>query len=397
MNQKNLGVALDLGTTTIQGSLVDLKEKRRLSYFSSLNEQLTFGHDIISRISFCLKGQGGLERLNKRAISSINFVIENLVSISNRDREEISLIAAVGNSAMYHFALRLSPEKLAEPPYEPEYKDFAKRKAQELGIASNNDCEFLFLPNIGGFVGSDAIAVILATGLDKSDEPIFAVDIGTNGEIILGSKDKIWVASTAAGPAFEGWHTSCGMRALEGAIESIEDRGGKLSLKVIGGLEPKGISGSGLIDIIAILLKRGYIDRSGRMKEKGFLVYNNGKKISVSQGDIREIQLAKAAFLVAIEFLRRRLKKDITKFFITGKFGNYLNIDNARTAGIVPKDITKEKVALLEDGALKGAEIFINDRESTISRIEDILGKAVHISLSQEHDFRKEFARAMRF
>lgn len=396
--QNILGIALDIGTTTVQGNLIDLKEKKGLSYFSSLNEQLSCGHDIISRIKFCLDRPEGLSKLHKKAISSINFVIENLLSMAGADSERIFLIAAVGNTASYYFTLSLSPERLIEPPYQPEHKNLVEKRAEALGIKANKDCRFNFLPNVGGFVGSDAVAVILATGLDRSASPLLAVDIGTNGEIILGSKKRILVASTAAGPAFEGWHMSCGMRAVEGAVESIEDIDGRLDLKVIGGREPRGISGSGLIDIIAILLNRGYIDKSGGMKGD-FVIYDNHKdrKLSLSQDDVRGMQLAKAAFSAGIRYLRRLSKKEITKFFITGNFGNYLNKENARITGLIPQDVELERVKFIENGALKGAEVFINDKESTISRIDDILRKTEHISLSQDKDFRREFIEAMGF
>ncbi|MDB4349391.1 ASKHA domain-containing protein [Omnitrophica bacterium] len=394
--QKRLGVALDIGTTTIQGKLIDLKEKDELSYFSSLNEQLPHGHDVISRIKFSLERPSGLERLHKNAISSINFVIENLVSFAKEDKNDIFLIGTVGNAALYHFTLFLSPEKLAKPPYDPLHKAFAIKKAKTLGIEANEDCEFDFLPNVGGFVGSDAIAVILAADIDKSKHPILAVDLGTNGEIILGSKEKIWVASTAAGPAFEGWHVTCGMRAVKGAIESVEDKDGRLELKVIGGGEPEGISGSGLIDIIAILLKRAYIKKSGKIKQD-FVLCEDHKKIFISQNDVRQVQLAKAAFLAGMYFLRRLTNKEISRLVITGNFGRRLNKDNAKTAGIVPEDIEPDKIEFLENGALKGAETFIRNRKSIMSRIEGILKKTEHVPLGQNKGFQREFIEAMRF
>ena len=394
--QKRLGVALDIGTTTVQGKLIDLKDKRELAYFSSLNEQLPHGHDIISRIKFCLEKPGGLEKLRDNAISSINFIIKNLLSIAKEDKEDVFFITAVGNTALYHFTLSLSPEKLMKPPYDPEYKNLVNKKAGELGIEVNQDCEFNFLPNIAGFVGSDAIAVMLAADIDISGSLILTVDLGTNGEIILGSKDKIFVTSTAAGPAFEGWHVTCGMRAVAGAIESVEEKNGRLDLKVIGGGVPKGISGSGLVDIIAVLLKRGYIDRSGSIK-KEFVLYQEDKKISVSQNDVREIQLAKAAFSVGVDHLRRLSDKDVSKLVITGNFGRNLNKENAMAVGIIPKDIGLDKTEFLESGALRGAEMFVANKWATASRIKDILNKTEHVRLNLNKDFQKEFVEAMRF
>jgi len=394
--RKKLGVALDLGTTTVQGKLIDLDTKSELAYFSSLNEQLSHGHDIISRIKLCLEKPKGFERLHKNIISSVNFHIKTLLSIAGRKPADISLIAAVGNAALYHFTLFLSPAELVTPPYEPKYKDFVKLSAKDIGIEAGVECEFNFLPNIAGFVGSDAIAVAMAADIDRTESDLLAADLGTNGEIILGSKDKIFVTSTAAGPVFEGWHISCGMRALDGAIESVEDKNGKLELKVIGGGAPKGISGSGLVDIVAILLDRGHIDKTGRM-EKDFVLCEGERRIYLSQKDIRQVQLAKAAFLSGINSLRRFSKKKPKRLLITGNFGSHLNRDSVKKAGIVPKDIMPRDIEFLENGALKGAELFIKDTESATSRVNDILKKTEHVALSQNTDFQSEYAQAMRF
>lgn len=394
--QKPLGIALDIGTTTISGKLIDLDLKKGLSSFSCLNEQVTFGADIISRIKLSLKKPKGLEKLHKKIISSINYVIKNLLTLAGDDKSDITLIACAGNTAIYHFVLNLSLKKLTQVPYEPKYKAFVKQSAHDLGIDVEPGTELDFLPNIGGFAGSDSIAVILASRIDKSPLPVLAVDIGTNGEIIFGSNDRIYVASTAAGPAFEGWHLACGMRAVEGAIESIEDKKGELSLSIIGNIEPKGIAGSAFVDITAILLKRGLIDKTGRMK-KDFVISSKGKKIFISKNDIRQIQLAKAAFSAGISSLRRLYKNDLLKFIITGNFGTYLNKDNAKNIGIIPPDIEAEKIEFLKDGALSGVEVFIKDREAVMGRIDNILQKTEHIVLARDKNFQKEFIRAISF
>ncbi len=393
--RKKLGVALDIGTTTVQGKLVDLKTKKELSSFSSLNEQLLHGHDIISRLRFCDQKPNGLERLHKDVISSINFIIENLVSTSREDLEDIDSIVCVGNAALYHFTLFLSPESLIKPPYEPEFKELVNKKANCLGVNSKRECDLCFLPNLGGFVGSDAIAVILAANIDKSSEPILAVDLGTNGEIILGSRDRILVASTAAGPAFEGWHVSCGMRAVDGAIERVKEEKGELKLSVIGEGEPKGFSGSGLIDIIAILLGRGYIRKSGKM-EKDFIVRDN-PKISLSCDDVRQVQLAKAAFGAGIERISEVFGKKVSKVVLTGNFGKSLDKKNAKTLGIIPRDIESRKITFLPDGALKGSEIFLAKRKAATTRIKSILKKTEHVSIGQDEGFLRSFVEAMRF
>lgn len=394
--RKKLGVALDLGTTTVQGRLVDLSKKSDLSDFSCLNEQLTLGHDVISRIKLALEKPRGLEKLNRRIISCINFVIDNLLASSGESESNISLIASVSNTAIYHFILSLSPKKLVEPPYEPEYKELIRKPAKELGVKGGEKCEYSLLPNVGGFVGSDAIAVIMASGMDESGSPVLAVDIGTNGEIMFGSREKIFVASTAAGPAFEGWHIGCGMRPVEGAIETVIEKNGRLFLKVIGNVAPKGISGSGLVDIVAIMLNKGTVEGSGRTSEE-FVICKKPERISVSGNDVRQVQLAKAAFSAGINSLRRIYGADPEKLIITGSFGRSLDRDNAKRVGIIPRDIDTDKVEIMANGALKGAEMFVKDKRSVSARVKKILGKTEHVSFGQDKAFQKEFIERMKF
>jgi len=396
ISRKKLGVALDLGTTTVQGRLVDLSKRSDLSDFSCLNEQLTLGHDVISRIKLALEKPRGLEKLNRRIISCINFVIDNLLASSGENEGDVSLIASVSNTAMYHFILSLSPKKLVEPPYEPEHKELIRKPARALGIKGGERCEYSLLPNIGGFVGSDAIAVIMASGIDESDSPVLAVDIGTNGEIMFGSRKKILVASTAAGPAFEGWHVGCGMRPVEGAIETVIEKKERLYLKVVGNVIPKGISGSGLLDIVAIMLNRGTVDSSGRTSED-FVICEEPRRISVSGNDVRQVQLAKAAFSAGINSLRRIYGADPEKLIITGNFGRSLDKDSAKRVGVIPQDIDTDKVEIMANGALKGVEMFVKDKRAVGARIKRILERTEHVSFGQDKAFQKEFIERMKF
>jgi len=390
------GVAFDIGTTTVSGSLLELEKGTKKKRFSCLNNQISYGHDIISRINYALYKTNGPQKLQNSVISSVNFVLNELINNSGIAPKEVTRIVVVCNSVMYHFLLSLPVRSFITPPYSPYKTEKVEVKAIELGINNLPEAKVEILPNIAGFIGSDAIAVILATGLHKSKEHVLAMDIGTNGEIILGSEEEIWVSSTAAGPAFESWHISGGMRAGEGAVESIKDIDGKIHLSVIGSEEPKGISGSGLIDITAILLKRGEIDKTGRLKNKEFIVYDGPEKISLNQTDIREIQLAKAAFSVGTRFLRDKKKSEVSKFFITGTFGSYINKDNARLIGLIPRDIEKDRIEFLSEGALIGAEMFLTKKDLERD-ITDILTKTKHVSLAEDNTFQKEFAEAMHF
>ena len=387
------GIALDIGTTTVSGSLVDLEKKLVLRRFSSLNSQISYGHDLVTRLNYARRKAGGLKRLSKSITSSINFIIANLLKNSGVVPDSISSIIAVGNAVMYHFLFSIPIDSFLTPPYRPHKTEKQEKDASGMGIKRVPAAKFILLPIIAGFIGSDAVSVMLATSLYKSEETILAMDIGTNGEIILGSREKIFVTSTAAGPAFEGWHITCGMRPVDGAIESAREVDGQLAFGVIGGLAPKGISGSGLIDLVSILLKRGEIEKTGTLKNQKFIVH---KKITITQRDIREVQLAKSAFSVGTKFLKSKMDKDISRAYITGTFGNYINKENVKLLGLVPEDVGTEKIEFLEDGALRGVEkLLMNPALET--DIKDILAKTEHVSLAEDKDFQREFISSMHF
>ncbi len=389
-------VAFDIGTTTCAGMLLDVKKKKQLAVFAMTNPQTVFGDDVISRIDFAKKEKTGLQRLNKKALLCINKVITTLSKQANIPTEEISKAAFVGNTAMMQFALGISTDKLAVAPY---LCDLPKRepvikKAESIGIKIKRKGEVIFLPAIGGFIGSDLVADIIAVGLHKTSKPTLLVDLGTNGEIALKYHDRLVVVSTAAGPAFEGGHIKFGMRAQKGAIEQINLKGKKVNFKVIGGSEPKGICGSGLISLLAHMLDKQIMDETGRI-QKPFKVY---KSISISQKDIRELQLAKAAIKAGISVLlkRQRLKiGDLSKIYLTGAFGNFLDKTLAMKIGLVPK-AALNKVKAINDAALEGAKLTLCTKDG-IETVQKIAKSAIHIRLFAKQDFRTEFINSMNF
>ena len=390
------GIALDIGTTTVSGSLINLETRRTEKKFSSLNSQVSYGHDLITRIGYALRKKEGLRRLNESVLSSVNLVIKNLTCDFTPGNEKVDSIVAVCNSVMYHFFLSLPVDTFAKPPYSPLEADRVKSRAGKFGIEGFPEAQFTMLPNVGGFIGSDTIAFILATGLHKNKYPTLAVDIGTNGEIVLGSADEILALSTAAGPAFESWHINCGMRPLVGAIKSAEYKNEQINLNVVGGTEPKGISGSGLIDLIGILLRRGEIDKTGKLKKDDFTVHDGINVIKITQQDIREVQLAKAAFFTGIKFLRSRSSQNIEKLYITGTFGNYISKENAQLIGLIPNDIPHDRIEFVNEGALTGAEMVLLNPDLE-NDIKDILKKIKHVELAKDKNFQSEFASAMFF
>lgn len=400
ITQIEFGVALDIGTTDIKGSLLDTASKRELSKASVPNEQKAFGPDVVTRLYFATKKEEGLKELNRRVISAVNRLLKKLVKDASVDMREIKKIIAVGNSTMYHLMLMIKPDTLARAPFLPAEKKLQKRNARKIRLSVGKDTSFIFLPNISGFVGSDILASILATGMHKDKRYNLIMDIGTNGEIALGSKNKIFVTSCASGPAFEGRHISCGMPAREGAIIGIKIRKRGFSLKTAGNISPKGISGSGLIDLISILLNKNITSRDGRMECKEIVIYKRrDKKIFLTQKDIREVQLAKAALASGIEVLRRKAKidiKNLKRFYITGTFGIGIDKRNAKNIGLIPKELSSGKIKFLKDGALSGAKKFLLE-PSCKKEINSILAKCKHIELHRDKEFEAIFTNSMYF
>jgi uncharacterized 2Fe-2S/4Fe-4S cluster protein (DUF4445 family) len=394
-----LGAALDIGTADIKGSLLDISSGRELAEASVPNEQRAFGQDVITRLNLAKKKEG-MKELNKKVISAVNKLLKQLAKDASCDTRDIKKIIAVGNSAMYHLVLMIKPGKLAEAPFTPTEKKLQERDAKSMGLDAGKGAIFKFLPNISGFVGSDILAAIMTAGIHKDKRYGLIMDMGTNGEIALGCGDKIFVASCASGPAFEGRHIRCGMAAREGAIIRAKATSEGISFKTIGEAPPKGISGSGLIDLISILLDRDIIDRKGRMKSEEFVIYKGkGKKIYLVPKDIRQVQLAKAALQAGIEVLRRRARialKDLDRFYITGTFGAGIDKSNAGNIGLVPKEVSLSRVKFLKKGALWGAKEVLLE-PSREKEIHSILAKCEHVELHKDKEFADIFANSMHF
>jgi len=392
------GIALDIGTTNISGALVDLDEKEIVLSLDRPNEQAIYGDDVISRLKFATK-ENGINELNKKLVTSIDSVIKTLISRAEVTPSRITRILAVGNAAMYHLIFLLPVNTLARAPFSPFETQLVRKKAKDVGLRDLKGCEFVFLPTIGGFVGSDTIGVISALDMHKQEGLKLAVDLGTNGEVILGNRKKILVTSTAAGPAFEGWHISCGMRPVPGAIVYFEMKNGKTTLKTIKDLPPRGIASSGLIKIVNTLIEGSYIDGTGRLTGEEFSIYKDDeRKICVNQKDIREIQLAKSAIQTAITFLMINYgigHDDIGEVIITGKFGGSLNKEDLIKIGIVPYELKEKSFTFMENLALKGACLFLT--EDRMNEIDAVLKIARHIELHKERTFQEEFAKGMHF
>lgn len=410
--ERMFGYAVDVGTTKIAGYLLDLNTGVVLAVDSLMNPQTSYGEDVISRITYASYSQDNLKKLQKAAIGGVNQVLKKLLNKTGINPREVYEMTVVGNTAMHHIFLGICPKYVALAPYAPAVKGGVDVKARELGVNINPGGNVHALPVIGGFVGADTVAVILATEIYKRDELCMALDIGTNTEVVLGNRGKILAVSCASGPAFEGAHIKYGMRATSGAIEKvqIDPQTLEVKYKTIDGVKPYGICGSAMVDILAEMLKAGIIDISGafnkdvnsprlRRGEDGLefvLAWGDetatGKDIVVTQKDIREIQLAKAAIHTGCTILMRKLnvdESDIEALFIAGAFGSYIDPENARTIGMYP-EISLSKVQIVGNAAGTGARMALVS-EIIRKKAEEISRKVNYIELGAEPDFQAEF------
>ena len=416
------GVAFDIGTTTLVGTLLDLNTGEELALVSRTNPQVIYGDDIISRINFTITDKDGLDKLFYKISRELNDMISELSNKSGISIHNIYKVAIAGNSTMQHICLRVTPKSLAKIPFNLVVRDPVEIKAKKIGIDINPGALVYVLPSIAGFVGGDTVACILATQLHKEKNLKLIIDIGTNGEIVLGNNKKIIAASTAAGPSFEGARVSQGMRATIGAIEKViidED----VEYNVIGNTAPFGICGTGLIDGVAELLKAGVIDETGRIvsqseykgnenirrriieTEKGndFLLIDghaarSKRPIFISQKDVRELQLAKAAIAAGIKVLQKELNvtdKDISEVYLAGAFGNFIRRTNAKRIGLIP-NIPSEKIAFVGNASSSGAKLVLLSYDME-KEAEHVSTQTNYIELSARSDFNENFMNEMMF
>lgn len=375
--RQGFGVVVDVGTTTVVAQLVDLKTGEVLAVESALNPQARFGADVMTRIQHDLRQPGELTAVIRRALGAM---IERMAG--GRELEEVLL---AGNTAMHHLFCGLSVEPLSRVPFESPRLGQHLASARELGWASAVRGEVCFLPCLGGFVGSDLLTGIVATGLDLQSEPHALFDIGTNGEIVVGWRDRIQCASTAAGPAFEGGRISCGMRAGHGAIERVDH---DLRVHVIGGGVARGLCGSGLVDAVAAGRIGGLILPSGRIVDasRRFTLTDG---VALTQADIRELQLAKGAMASGLRMLA---PKGVSKLWLAGAFGNYIRLGSARAIGLLPEDLAVDPAG---NTALRGARMLLLAPSERTARLRRICGMAEHVELAADPQFQDIYAESM--
>jgi uncharacterized 2Fe-2S/4Fe-4S cluster protein (DUF4445 family) len=410
------GIAIDIGTSKILGYLSNLETGDLISIGSSENPQVIHGEDVVSRISFASEGKDSLEEMQKLAVQGVNSVIAQACKKSKCTPDHIYEIIVVGNTAMHHLFLGIQPKYLGTSPYVPVVSDSINVKARDLSVQVNPSANVHLLPLIAGFVGADAVADIIATEIYKSNRLSLVIDIGTNTEIILGDKHGMVACSCASGPAFEGAHTKCGMKAVTGAIERLRIRPRedcKVGYETVGKAKPIGICGSGMIDGVANLLKAGLINESGIFAENSStprLRVRNGEKefvlvfqkegaardLVITQRDIEQIQLAKAAVYAGCYILMKRRKvetEDIKNVFVAGAFGNYINPDNAKLIGMLP-DVPTKNIRFVGNAAGAGARMALLSRKHR--RIASSISKKIkYLELALDSDFQTEFSFAL--
>lgn len=410
-NKRGIGVAFDIGTTTVVGSSVDLSTGKVLSTLPAPNPQARWGRDVISRINAIVERPALLDEMRTTVVGVCNGIIKGL-HLSG----QVAEITAAGNPVMESILLGISPEPLSRVPYKPAFTEAQRVEAKKLGFETPAGVVLYAFPLIGGFVGGDAVAVTLSLGVGKATTATLAIDIGTNSEILLSAGGNIYATSAAAGPAFEGGELRYGMTAQNGAIQGVKIEGDSLTLDVIGGVAPVGICGSGLIEAASALIKAGVIDSSGRIKgrddipnnlsarvreESGgnsFILYRGPKgEVSLAQSDIRALQTAKSSTRAGILMLLKKAGitgAQVRKVYIAGAFGSHLEKEGLKTIGLLDEGWLTS-VSSVGDAALTGAVEALNDAKKLEAEV--LARRVKYVSLSGSSHFEKEFIKNMNF
>jgi len=414
------GVSIDIGTTSVVLHVYNLNTGELLKTYSSLNMQISMGADVISRIMYAQSSKTGLFELNQKIIQTINKMLDKADLNITKFKDNLYNIVLCGNSTMQHLLFNLRPDSLGSSPFSSITKDCISCFSEEIQINANNRCKIIFLPLLGGFVGADTTSVLIAVEDDNKNKLI--IDLGTNGEIAVGNINKYLVSSTACGPALEGGSIECGMRGTVGAIEKFKIEKDDVILKVIDDAKPLGVCGSGIIDIIAELLKVNIIDTTGRMLTKEefteikpgsklcdklvkindincFIIYSDDdNKVYLSQKDIRQIQLAKSSIYSGCMILMKVFNlslDEIDEIIISGAFGNYIDIDNAMYIGLLPS-VDRSKLNNIGNGAGKGVSSYLLNNDMKC-KCDEIVKNTKHYELANDVSFVDEYIKNMNF
>jgi uncharacterized 2Fe-2S/4Fe-4S cluster protein (DUF4445 family) len=389
-------IAIDLGTTTVAAQWLDLESGKLLGTATALNPQARYGSDIMSRIDSAINHNKGAE-LTRLIRSCLGDLILDLLK-KNGASQKPSFILIVGNTVMHHLFCGFDVTALGFYPFQSKHLAGWHFTTEEVGWNFlGPDVNGYFMPCIGGFVGSDILAGIIATELHKTTHPAILIDLGTNGEIVLHANQKLFCLSTAAGPAFEGAKISMGMRAEAGAISKVRFKNDKFETEVIGGGKPRGICGSGLVDAVACALEHGLIKHNGKLNCLADHIEIQDH-IRISQKDIRELQLAKSAIATGIEIILKQNAldyPDIKEVWLAGAFGNYIDKQSAKKIGLLKFDL--EVIKYGGNTALLGAKICLMKWPEVLEEINQILKISEHLSLGEHPQFQSTFLNQIQF
>ncbi len=409
---RNFGVALDVGTTTIVAYLVDLKSQKVLGARASYNPQVDFGEDVISRIIYAGE-EAGLEKLHHVVIDTINALIYSLAKEQNLTLDDITAVMCAGNTTMTHLLLKINPAYIRKDPYIPAVNLMPVIRDAEAGIKAHPRGLLACLPSIGSYVGGDIVGGILASGMDNIKELSLFIDLGTNGEVVIGNKEYFMACSTSAGPCFEGGGLTSGVRAMKGAIQKVSIENNALNIETIGGSSPKGICGSGVIDVLSAFLKHRIIDRSGKIKDnkickvkeadgvKHIVLVDKkksatGKDISIDENDIKNVINSKGAIYTGIEVLLKESsykRSDLKHVYIAGGLGTALNIRSSINIGLLP-DLAEEKFEFLGNTSITGAKMCILSSEA-MDKAYSIADRMIYLDLSTNPSFMNNYSAAL--
>ena len=413
------GLAVDIGTTTLAAYLHNLRTGEKLGVASALNPQKAYGDDVISRMDFARQSPEALNETHQAIIGGVNALLKELCVSAGVNASQIVKATFCGNTVMMHLFVGVSPEHIAVVPFIPAFEESQCFAASQLGIDMHPEARVYTLPCVASYVGADTVGAVIASGMDQRDEYALLVDIGTNGEMVLGSKNALMACSTAAGPAFEGAHIRHGLGGVRGAISKVAVENGVLRVETIGGEQAKGICGSGIVDAVAALMQTGLLECTGRIspeyapeENRGLVVEDEAglrfplawekdgaeQDIALFPKDVREVQLAKGAIAAGIEVMVREMgihMDDIASVFLCGGFGSYVDRQSACAIGLIPPQLL-DKIKVIGNAAGAGTEMALLS-EHELARATAVRNQMQYIELSSKPDFQDLFVDKMMF
>jgi uncharacterized 2Fe-2S/4Fe-4S cluster protein (DUF4445 family) len=417
------GVAIDIGTTTLAAKLVDLRSGHVLAVSSASNPQSAYGADVVARIQYVTRHTGGLRKMSRLVVSRLNEMIAEMVKEASLGRSDVNKLVVVGNTVMQHLLLGIDPRHLGIKPYAAACAGPVRIPAVDVGFKVGFEAVVYSVPNLSSYVGSDITGALVALGMLTLDEPTLVVDMGTNGEMVLTDGTRLACCSSPAGPAWEGACISWGMRASAGAIERLEITSEDVEFRTVRESAPTGICGSGLIDIVGALRALNLVNQSGRLSGKSdlqpeapsflrerlfegpdgrreFRVADLGdsRAISVTQDDIRQVQLAKAGIAAGVLTLLDELSlspSDVRRAFIAGAFGNHIRGSDVARLGLVP-GVREDRIHFVGNAALAGAEAILRSRRARIEA-EELARRIEYVEVAARPEFEDVFVDAIPF